>query len=63
MDNTVELDNMNEKLFISIIIPCRNEKEFICKCLDSIIEQDYSNNKIEVLVVDGRSEAERIKEG
>jgi len=41
---------------VSIIIPCRNEKEFICKCLDSIIEQDYPNNKIEVLVVDGRSE-------
>lgn len=37
---------------ISIIIPCRNEKEFICKCLDSIIEQDYPKDKLEILVVD-----------
>ena len=48
---------------VSIIVPCRNEEKFIGKCLDSIIAQDYPNNKIEVLVVDGRSEAERIKEG
>jgi len=48
---------------ISIIIPCRNEEKYIGQCLDSIIAQDYPNNKIEVLVVDGRSEAERIKEG
>ena len=56
---------------ISIIIPCRNEKEFICKCLDSVIAQDYPNphplpppqvgreggrGSIEVLVVDGMSE-------
>ena len=48
---------------ISVIVPAHNEEAFIGKCLDSIIAQDYPNNKIEVLVVDGRSEAERIKEG
>jgi len=41
---------------ISIIIPCRNEKEFICKCLDSIIANDYPKESLEVLVVDGMSE-------
>jgi glycosyltransferase involved in cell wall biosynthesis len=41
--------------FISIIIPCRNEERFIGKCLDSILEQDYPKDKIEVLVVDGIS--------
>ncbi len=40
---------------VSVIIPCRNEEKFIGKCLDSIIAQDYPKNKIEVLVVDGRS--------
>lgn len=43
-------------LFISIIIPCRNEENFIGKCLDSIIAQDYPKDKFEVLVVDGISE-------
>ena len=41
---------------VSIIIPCRNEKEFICKCLDSVIANDYPKESLEVLVVDGRSE-------
>ncbi|MGD1046308.1 MAG: glycosyltransferase family 2 protein [Bacteroidota bacterium] len=40
---------------VSIIIPCRNEEKFIGKCLDSIIAQDYPNDKLEVLVVDGKS--------
>ena len=42
--------------FVSVIIPCRNEKNFISKCLDSIIEQDYPKYKLEVLVIDGMSE-------
>jgi len=41
--------------FVSIIIPCRNEEKFIGRCLDSIIAQDYPKDKIEILVVDGRS--------
>ena len=41
---------------ISIIIPCWNEEKFIGKCLDSILEQDYPKDKIEVLVIDGMSE-------
>ncbi|PIP12385.1 MAG: glycosyl transferase, partial [bacterium (Candidatus Stahlbacteria) CG23_combo_of_CG06-09_8_20_14_all_40_9] len=41
---------------ISIVIPCRNEEKFIGKCLDSIIEQDYPKDKLEILVVDGMSE-------
>ncbi|GJQ23461.1 MAG: hypothetical protein HBSAPP01_12510 [Candidatus Brocadia sapporoensis] len=40
---------------ISIIIPSRNEEKFIDKCLDSIIAQDYSKEKLEILVVDGMS--------
>jgi len=40
----------------SIIIPCRNEKEFIGSCLDSIIANCYPKEKLEILVVDGMSE-------
>ncbi|MBE0426211.1 MAG: glycosyltransferase family 2 protein [Nitrospirae bacterium] len=44
-----------ETPFVSIVIPCRNEEKFIGKCLDSIVENDYPENKLEVLVVDGNS--------
>jgi glycosyltransferase involved in cell wall biosynthesis len=40
---------------VSIIIPCRNEVEFIEKTLRSILENDYPADKLEVLVVDGMS--------
>jgi len=42
--------------FISIIIPCLNEKKFISKCLESILANNYPKNNLEVLVVDGGSE-------
>ena len=45
-----------EKNLVSIIIPCRNEEKFIGKCLESILNQDYPKEKLEVLVVDGMSE-------
>jgi len=41
---------------VSVIIPCRNEERFTSKCLDSIIENDYPKDKLEILVVDGMSE-------
>lgn len=40
---------------VTIIIPCRNEEEFIGKCFDSIIAQSYPKDKLEVLIVDGMS--------
>jgi glycosyltransferase involved in cell wall biosynthesis len=42
-------------IFISIIIPCRNEEKFIAKCLDSILAQDYPHDYIEILIADGMS--------
>jgi glycosyltransferase involved in cell wall biosynthesis len=41
--------------FVSIIIPCRNEEKFLGKCLDTIINQDYPKESLEVLVADGSS--------
>jgi len=46
---------MTEFPLISIIIPCRNEEKFIGKCLDSILGNDYPNDKLEVLIIDGLS--------
>jgi len=47
---------MNDnKSYISIIIPCRNEERFIGKCLESVTDNDYPKDLIEVLIVDGMS--------
>jgi glycosyltransferase involved in cell wall biosynthesis len=47
---------VQERNTISIVIPCRNEENFIGKCLDSIIDNDFPKNKLEVFVVDGMSD-------
>lgn len=45
----------DNELFVSILIPCRNEEKFIGKCLDSIIANDYPKDYYEVLAIDGIS--------
>lgn len=40
---------------ISVIIPARNEENFIAACLDSLLMNDYPLNETEILVVDGMS--------
>jgi len=42
-------------IFISIILPVRNEEKYITECLDSILNSDYQKDLIEVIVVDGDS--------
>jgi len=47
---------------VSVILPARNEEEFIEKCLTSLVDQDYEN--YEIIAIDDRSEdktAEIIK--
>lgn len=45
----------NSSIFISIIIPCRNEEKFIKRCLDSLIKNSYPQDNLEILVYDGGS--------
>jgi glycosyltransferase involved in cell wall biosynthesis len=40
---------------VTIIIPCRNELAHIRQCLDSLLANDYPQDKMEILVVDGSS--------
>jgi len=42
--------------FVSIILPVRNEEQYIVNCLDSIAAQDYPHDLMEILVVDGLSD-------
>lgn len=55
---TPYLDNFEKKIHtnpkVSIILPARNEEEFLPKCLDSLLMQDYPN--YEVVVIDDSSE-------
>ena len=44
--------------FVSIVVPCRNEERFIENCLNSIIENDFPKERLEVLAVDGMSDDE-----
>lgn len=45
----------NNLPFVSVIIPCKNEEEFINRCLDSLIKNDYPKDSLEILVYDGQS--------
>lgn len=42
-------------MLISVICPIYNEEKYIEKCINSILEQDYPKDDLEVLFVDGMS--------
>ncbi|MDH3278091.1 MAG: glycosyltransferase [Nitrosopumilus sp.] len=52
LDKFEKLKHDNPK--VSIILPARNEEEFLAKCLDSLINQDYPN--YEIITIDDSSE-------
>src|SRR2546422_10081674 len=37
-------------------MPCRNEAPYIAACLESVLATDYPLDRVELLVVDGRSD-------
>lgn len=41
---------------VSVIVPCRDEGEYIEECLNYMINQDYPKDSLEILIVDGMSE-------
>jgi glycosyltransferase involved in cell wall biosynthesis len=42
--------------FVSVIMPIRNEADFIERAIMSVLDNDYATEKIEILVVDGMSD-------
>ena len=42
--------------FVSVIMPIRNEADFIERAIKSVLDNDYAAEKMEVLVVDGMSD-------
>jgi len=45
----------NKELFVSIIMPCRNEGRYIQNCFESLTQNTYPKDKQEILIVDGMS--------
>ena len=45
----------NSPTLVSIVIPCRNEAKRIARCLESVLQNNYPPDRIEILVVDGMS--------
>jgi succinoglycan biosynthesis protein ExoA len=43
------------KPFVSVIMPIRNEGDFIARSLGAVLEQDYPHECMEVLIADGMS--------
>jgi cellulose synthase/poly-beta-1,6-N-acetylglucosamine synthase-like glycosyltransferase len=55
-------DNRNTELpNFSIIVPTKNEESVIQRCLDGIFNIDYPRHKMQVIVVDGKSEDNTFK--
>jgi glycosyltransferase involved in cell wall biosynthesis len=50
------MDEINHQETVTLIIPVRNEAKYIEKCIQTILQQDYSLAKIEAFFVDGLSD-------
>jgi len=48
-------DSQTAELAFSLIVPTKNEKSVIRRCLDGILNIDYPKGKLQVIVVDGKS--------
>ncbi|HEX9579700.1 MAG TPA: glycosyltransferase family 2 protein [Gemmatimonadales bacterium] len=40
---------------VTVLVPCRNEVRYVGPCLESILATTYPRDRLEILVVDGRS--------
>jgi len=50
-----DLAGSGGQLFISVVVPIRNEEAFIADTLNSLLRQDYPEERFEIVVVDGES--------
>ena len=60
MDLSNDILNSFEHDKVSVVIPILNEEKYIKNCLDSILEQDYPKESMEIVLVDGNSEDKTV---
>src|SRR5579871_4387285 len=46
---------MSSHIFVSVVVPVRNEETLIARCLTAILNQDYPRDSFEIIVADGLS--------
>ncbi|MFQ5640134.1 MAG: glycosyltransferase [bacterium] len=44
------------RLSISVVVAARNEETGLPKCLEALVNQDYTKSRLEIIIVDDRSE-------
>ena len=58
---TIPLEDLKAKIEFSIVIPFRNEANFLPDLLDSILELNYDKHKFEILFIDDHSEDNSVE--
>ncbi len=53
--NFMNLKPLPSNPVVSIIIPIRNEEAFISRTLDTVLNQDYPHDLMEIIIADGMS--------
>ena len=51
-----KIKNFTPQTHISVLIPARNEEDYILNCLQSILEGDYPTHLFEIIVIDDHSD-------
>ena len=44
-----------DEFFVSVVVAARNEEKFISNCIEALLNQNYPNNRFEIIIVDDRS--------
>lgn len=47
--------SLQDKIELTVVVPIYNEERYIEDCVDSLMEQDYPMESVEILLVDGQS--------
>ncbi len=50
--NEIDLLNTFCKTTISVIVPARNEEQYIVRCIQSLLDQTYQSDLFEIIIVD-----------
>lgn len=46
---------MDKNIRVSVVMPLRNEEEYVSGCIESLINQTFPKNLLEILIIDGNS--------
>ncbi len=49
------MGDSTSKPHVTVVIPCRNERDFIIPCIQTVLQSDYPADKLHIAVVDGMS--------